>query len=201
MAVRTLYLVRHGEYDHSDLRNSRVGKGLVASGKAQAELTGKWLAGLGVHFTAFHSSTYRRAAETAAIIATYLPHLALHRTGGLRECLAPGLHETREGSDGQEPGPDASPQAQSRAHVEAAFSRFFRSARSEDRHELLVCHGNLIRCLLHCALGIEPWGTMPLGTHNCGVTRVRIDPQGQMMLLTYNEIGHLPIELWTEPGG
>jgi len=200
MAVRTLYLVRHGEYDHSDLRNPRVGKGLVACGRRQVELTGEWLARLGVNFTALHSSTYRRAAETAVIIATYLPHLALHRTRGLRECLAPGFHEAREGCDSGDLAPDASPQAQSRAHVEAAFSRFFRSARGEDRHEVLVCHGNLIRCLLHRALEIEPWGAMPLGTHNCGVTRVRIGPQGSVTLLTYNEIGHLPMELWTEPG-
>jgi hypothetical protein len=38
--VRTLYLIRHGEYDHADDRDPDVGKALVPLGVAQARILG-----------------------------------------------------------------------------------------------------------------------------------------------------------------
>ncbi|MEJ2582932.1 MAG: hypothetical protein P8127_15065, partial [Acidobacteriota bacterium] len=38
--IRTVYLIRHGEYDHDDERDPEVGKGLVPLGVAQARIIG-----------------------------------------------------------------------------------------------------------------------------------------------------------------
>lgn len=49
--VRTVYLIRHGEYDSLDERDADVGKGLVPLGVAQARLVAARLRGMPVDFS------------------------------------------------------------------------------------------------------------------------------------------------------
>ncbi len=48
--VRTIYLIRHGEYDIEDESDPSVGKSLVPLGVAQARLVGARLRGMPVRF-------------------------------------------------------------------------------------------------------------------------------------------------------
>ena len=100
MAVRTLYIVRHGEYDHRDPRRADKGKGLVEIGVRQSELTADRLADAGVEFTRCFCSHLVRARETAEVILRRFPGVPVQHTEALLECAAPQLlrvHTARGG--------------------------------------------------------------------------------------------------------
>jgi serine/threonine-protein phosphatase PGAM5 len=86
---RTLYLVRHGEYDHADPRPEDVGRGLVPIGIAQARLLGARLQATGVVFDSFDASPLTRARETAEVLRDDLPGTALRIVPELAECTPP----------------------------------------------------------------------------------------------------------------
>lgn len=67
-----LVLIRHGEAEN--IRSSDAERALTAMGQQQAEKTGQWLAGIIAPATPVRLlvSPYRRARETAAIIAAVL---------------------------------------------------------------------------------------------------------------------------------
>ena len=92
-AVRTLYLIRHGEYDHDDTRDPDIGKGLVPLGVTQAELIAARLAAMPVTMTSLHSSSMTRARETAQIVGHLFPNLTLQSSRDLRECTPPTHRE------------------------------------------------------------------------------------------------------------
>ena len=73
--TRFLYLVRHGEAVPHD-------GPLSEAGERQARLTGKRLKD--VPFSAIHHGPLPRAAQTAALIAAYLPEAELRRATALR---------------------------------------------------------------------------------------------------------------------
>jgi broad specificity phosphatase PhoE len=80
---------------------------------------------------------------------------------------------------------------------EHIYARCERVAHGEGTHEVVVCHGNLIRYLVARVLGADPlvWGAML--TSNGGITRVFAGAAGELILLSFNETGHLPPELQT----
>jgi len=59
------------------------------------------------------------------------------------------------------------------------------TALGHDSHEVLVCHGIILRCFVCCALAInvDTWGK--LNIDHCGISAMR-------RLLTHNETGCLP---------
>ncbi len=59
--VRTLYLIRHGQYDHDDDRDPDIGKALIPLGIAQSKLVANRLKSLPVKMSALISSTMTRA--------------------------------------------------------------------------------------------------------------------------------------------
>ncbi len=90
--------------------------------------------------------------------------------------------------------------------LDAAYAERFKSAADHERHDLLVCHGNVIRYLVCRALGVEPhaWVNFyPLA--HCSLTTIIIAPKGILeareagitltTLYSFNAIGHLPPEL------
>ena len=87
--VRTVYLIRHGEYDHDDERDPDIGRGLVPLGVAQARILGSRLRALPVEMTSLHSSTMTRARETALVIGEEFPDLELETSRLLSECTPP----------------------------------------------------------------------------------------------------------------
>ena len=138
-----------------------------------------------------HYSTMRRAAETAALIAQRQPETRAHPTPDLWEIPAVSVpahfaHWFARFTPAQiEAG---------RAQAERAYQRFFKPARGQDRHSLIVCHGNVIRYFLSRAfeLGAETW--LHFDTYNAGLTQVVIERDGRLRLVTFNDAGHLPAQ-------
>lgn len=193
--ARTLYLIRHGLYDEADPRDEAVGRGLVEAGRTQARLTGARLAALGVPFDTLWTSPLTRARETAAIIARSLPGLTPHLASELAECTPTTWRQdiaaTLEAGEAEE----------CLAQLEHAFARFFVPSPAGDRHELLVCHGNVIRWLWCRSLGTEPAAWLGMAIANCSLTVIQIKPDGACKLYVFGDAAHLPIELQTFPGG
>ncbi len=194
-APRTLYLIRHGEYDHDDSRDEDVGRGLVPLGCDQARLIGERLRDLPVDFSSLQSSTMTRARETADIVAEYLPGLDVARHRDIRECTPPTWREDimadLEEGDGE---PCA-------ALLESAFARLFRPAAGEEAHDVVVCHGNVIRWFVCRALDVEPMAWLGMSIANCSLTVIRIDENGRIKLVSFGDVGHLPPAMTTFPGG
>lgn len=189
--VRTVYLIRHGEYDHEDERDPDVGRGLVPLGVAQARLVGSRLRALPVEMTSLHSSTMTRARETALVIGEEFPDLELETSRLLRECTP----TTRREDVMAEENP-ADVQACTK-QLEEAFPIYLSPSPDGDRHDIIVCHGNVIRYFVTRVLGVdtEAWLGMSIG--NCSLTVVTINADGSMKLLSYSDVGHLPPNLTT----
>ena len=193
MATRTIYLVRHAQYDSKNDHNDKLGGGLTPIGVEQAKLTAQRFRSLPI--SAIHCSTLRRAAQTAEIIAREFPDIPLQRSRGLWECspCIPPIPVYTE-YFAQVPAEDI---AQGRKQAEKAFDRYFKRARGKDKHEIVVSHGNLIRYFVCRALQVQPeaWGNMDLC--NCGISEVLIKHDGWMVLISHNDVGHLPNHLIT----
>jgi serine/threonine-protein phosphatase PGAM5 len=193
MATRTIYLVRHGLHESGSSRNDELGGSLTPVGVEQAKLTAQRLRSLPI--SAIHCSTLRRAAETAEIIAREFPDIPLNRSQGLWECYPciPPIPVYIE-SFAQVPAEEI---GQGREHAEKAFDRYFKCARGKDKHEILVSHGNLIRYFVCRVLQNQPeaWGSMDMC--NCGISKVLIKSDGWMILVSHNDVGHLPKHLIT----
>lgn len=188
--ARTLYLIRHGDYDHQDERDPEVGKALVPLGVAQARLVGARLRGLPVTWSALHASPMTRARETARVIAQDLG-LEVEISRLLRECTPP----TRRADVMADETPEDL--AACRQQIDDAFERFFVPASGEERHELVVGHGNVIRSFVTRALGVdsEAWLGMSIG--NCSLTVIRVGADGAMKVLSFGDVGHIPPNLQT----
>lgn len=191
LATRTLYLVRHGAYDSEDPRDPAVGKALVPLGVAQSRLAAGRLAALPVTMTSLVSSTFTRARETAYVIHESFPSLSVEATPLLSECTP---HTRRvDVMQGLEAGEAESCEAQ----LERAFATFFQPARGAERHDILVCHGNVIRYLVMRALDVAPDAWLGMSVANCSLTVVRIGTDGAIKVLAVGDIGHVPPNLQT----
>ena len=189
MATRTIYLVRHGYYDLQSTH--RLEGSLTPIGVEQAQLTARRLSSLPIN--TIHCSTLRRAAETAEIIAQKFPGVPLHKSKGLKECVPcvpPNYAEYYAGYPTQN-------LAWGKNQAEKAFDKYFKRTRGQDKHEIIVAHGNLIRYFICRVLQVEPeaWGNMDLC--NCGLCTVLINPDGRMILVSHNDVSHLPDHLVT----
>lgn len=191
MATRTIYLVRHGLHDSKNSHHDKLGGGLTPVGVEQAKLTAQRLSSLPI--SAIYCSTLRRAVETAEIIAREFPDIPLQRSRLLGECM-PCIPRNFAELFVDIP---AEKIAQDRERAGRAFERHFKHARGKDKHEIVVCHGNLIRYFV-CRvlqLGLEAWVDMDMS--NCGISTVLIGSNGRMVLVSHNDVGHLPHHLIT----
>jgi len=195
MASRLVYLVRHGQYrrlspDEPESESTaeeaiRVDGGLTPLGIEQAQLTAQRFKSYPI--SAIYCSSLPRAVQTAEIIAEGCPGIPLRKTRILWECIPcvpPSISEYFAGVSSEDV-------ARGREQAEEAYGRYFKRARGEDKHEIVVCHGNLMRYFVSRALGVEPetWGNM--GIVNCGISLVSITPRWTMVMC-HNDSGHLP---------
>ncbi len=191
MAVRVIYLLRHGQEDREN-RPDELGGSLTAVGIAQAQATAEHL-----RYTAFdvvYVSTLRRAQETADLIVSHHPTVPVEKTADLVESVpsipAMLLDVVKDLSSKQI--------AAEQQRIAAAFSRFFVPAPGEDDvQDLIICHGNLIRYFV-CrvlAASLDMWVNLEIA--NCGISRVEVRPNGRMVLVAHNEHHHIPPKYYT----
>jgi serine/threonine-protein phosphatase PGAM5 len=74
-----------------------------------------------------------------------------------------------------------------------AWDRYTRPSPAATRHDLLICHGNVIRWFVCRALGVDTrqWTRMEIG--NTSITVIEIQPNGATQLLLYNDTSHVPL--------
>ncbi len=198
MGTRYLYLVRHGNYNSFD-KEDPLGGNLTLMGRDQAFYVRKYFERIPV--TAIHASSMRRAIETAEIIQEGHPHIEIHPTRMLWECIP--VVPNRLADQFYDRFPHLTPErlAQQRSYADRAFAAFFQPPSSDDpleTHDLLVCHGNLIRYLVCLGLGVDTGAWANMLINQCSVTRFAIDHEDGILMQSYNESAHMPEELWVD---
>lgn len=182
MAIRKIYLIRHGEYDWQDKESTD----LTDIGVRQAELTAQRIAQLSV--SRIYSSDLPRAVQTAEIIRNALGDVPYVKDPGLRECYLEGLSSRKVPFELIKAG---------ERQADAAFTKYFRPVYDADDVEIVVSHGNLIRYLISRVLGRPRESSIRMRTLNCGISEVQVEKDGQIWVMSYNDVGHLPPNLVT----
>jgi serine/threonine-protein phosphatase PGAM5 len=191
--VHTLYLVRHGTYVPDPKASPEPGPGLTPLGLAQARLAGARLAGMPVRFTAITSSTLTRAQQTAVEIRAALPEVPGSASSLLSECTPPS----------NAPAADAAAtaaQVACKQRFDMAFEKLAVPATGADRHDVLVCHGNVIRYFVSRALGIDTRLFANFAVANASLTILRVRRDGTMQVMAVGDAGHIPPNLQSYGG-
>lgn len=188
---RTIIFIRHGQY-------SSEPEELTKLGCKQAQLTAKALASL--HPSKIHCSTMPRAMETASIIGQHMG-LKFKAQDMFREGFLPGTVSfnklVSENLSTKEKKSFFAKAKAARETADLAFESLFKPPQRGQNVELVVAHGNVIRHWVCKALDIpsERWTKMDVA--HTGLTTIRISKSGNIMLLGFADVGHLPLKLRT----
>lgn len=194
--TRTIYLIRHGEYNIDDERDAFVGKELTPLGIAQARLLSTRLKSTSVEFNSLISSTMTRAIQTAMVINLEFPELGLIQDSLIYECTPPTWRKDVMADESE------SELIKCKENIEQAFSKYFvPSPDANDRHDLIVCHGNVIRYLVTKILNVDTMSWLQMRITNCSLTIIRVNPDGKLKLDTFSDYGHIPENMRTFTGG
>lgn len=213
MAERHLYLVRHGQREPGAGPDT-FGPALTSLGRQQAGLTARRLSALAIDV--IHTSSFRRATQTAQVIAGQFPNVSIHPSRLLWECI-PALPEfaiewyknrpEREGVSlplRMLPWIGLWEEDTEWQEIEAGFEqanqawqKYFIPVKGQDRHEIIVCHGNLLRYFVARALQVPPEAWIHTDIYNSAISEVVIRGDGELLLLSHNDHGHLPPEMRT----
>ena len=134
-----------------------------------------------------------RAVQTGQIVAGVLK-MPLDQDSLLNECTPPSSRPDIMAT--LRPGEADSSQAQ----LDRAWFQYFDVSPNGDAHDVLVCHGNVIRWFVCRALGedTKQWGSMEIG--NCSITIITIKPDGTARLVIYDDVSHIPVAKQTWAG-
>jgi serine/threonine-protein phosphatase PGAM5 len=88
-------------------------------------------------------------------------------------------------------------QAACARQLDKLFAEHFRPASGQPRHELLVCHGNVIRYLITKALGVDSKAWLELSVGHSSLTTIRVEADGSYRVIAAGDVGHLPANLLT----
>ena len=185
---RTIYLIRHGQYNLSTGHlNNR--------GHEQAKLTAQRLKAMDKPFGNIYYSTHDRTRETAKHIAEAFPGIPLISDDMLREggpvAPSPPLsfwHPPER--DYFVDGP----------RLESTFRKYFYRADKSQQYQsfdIIVAHANIIRFMVLRALQVEPSAWMRIGISHASVTSVTVNPDSFVLLSKLGEAGHLPVDMVT----
>jgi broad specificity phosphatase PhoE len=190
---RYLYLVRHGE--QRDAEHGLPDGPLSARGVRQARAIAERLGG--VPFDAAWTSPLQRAQETARIMTERMPAVEPEPTALLMDCIPSGpgvdMPHAFESFFG---GVTAEEIEAGEAQMADALAEWMAPSR-EDRHELLITHNFVIGAFVREAFGAASWRWLGIAQANCGLTIIRVRSAKPPVLVTHNDLGHLPPELRT----
>lgn len=190
---RYLYLVRHGE--QVDAEHGLPDGPLSARGKRQAQLIAERLSG--VPLTSAHSSPLQRARETSDAMISRMPSLVVEPSALLMDCVPSGPQPDMPGAFEPFFGGVSEEEIQAgEAQMEDAVAEWL-SPKPEDSHELLVTHNFVIAWLVRQVFEASKWRWMGIHQANCGLTIIRVRTAKPAVLVTHNDLGHLPAELRT----
>lgn len=188
-----LYLVRHGE--QQDAEHGLPDGPLSPKGQRQARAITDRLGG--VPFSRAWHSPLERAAQTAAIMTERMPALTSTPSSLLMDCIPSG--PTPDMPHAFEPffGSVTPEQIEAgEAQMADAVAEFLAPA-MEDRHDLLITHNFVIAWFVREVFGAPSWRWLGLNQANCGLTIIRVRSAKPPVLVTHNDLGHLPAELRT----
>ena len=191
MGRRILHLIRHGDYLEGDTADG-LGNSLSDRGQQQAEKLAEFYEEYRVE--AIHSSPAPRALETARIIAKRHPGLALQRHRLLLECVPSVPPNVTPWGEPDELSPRAV--SNCREQLDRQFDRSFTATRAQEKHEIMVCHGNVIRYFVTRALGVDVHSWVSMRCSQASVTRVVVS-RGvpRFVVESLNDLSHLPDNL------
>jgi serine/threonine-protein phosphatase PGAM5 len=193
--IHYVYLVRHGIYDRDTTSDEVRGNGLNALGHEQARLIGARLAALPVRPASLVTSPLRRARETAEDMGTVMK-MTPARDSLIEECTP-----TTERADYLARYTPAEI-ARCDSNLAAAWRRYMTATPDADRHDVLVCHGNVIRWFVARVLmgDSRRWHLMEIA--NASLTILAVRPDGTSRLVSFSDVGHLPVarQTWTGKG-
>lgn len=193
-AARIIVLVRHGNYLPDANADPALGPHLSALGVEQSKLAGPRLARLG-HFDALYVSPLQRARDTAAEMQKNFPGQSFTVLPDLEECTPPTRVERIMASEEQ------ADLETCRAQLDRVFAAHFVPAEGQARQELYVCHGNVIRYLVTRAMGVDPTAWLSMSVGHTSITRIRVEPDGRMQVLSVGDVGHIPVDIQTGASG
>jgi len=188
-----LYLVRHGE--QQDAEHGLPDGPLSGRGQRQARLIADRLSG--VPFTGAWHSPLQRAEETVRIIAERLPGLDPEPSALLFDCIPSGPTPDMPRAFDQFFGSVTPEQIEAgEAQMADAVSEWLAPS-MDDRHDLLITHNFVIAWFVREVFGAPSWRWLGLNQANCGLTIIRVRSAKPPVLVTHNDLGHLPVELRT----
>jgi serine/threonine-protein phosphatase PGAM5 len=82
------------------------------------------------------------------------------------------------------------------AQMADAVAEWLSPAR-EERHDLLITHNFVIAWFVREVFDAPAWRWMGVNQANCGLTIIRVRSAKPPVLVTHNDLGHLPPELRT----
>lgn len=185
--TRHLYLIRHGQYavEEKDDKNRILSK----LGREQANFTGLRLKDLNHPYSVIINSTLTRAIETSDIICESFQETPRKSNDMLCEGSPippePPLGGWRPNAAFYKDG----------ARIEAAFRNFFYRAsykQTEDSHEIIVCHANVIRYFVCRALQLPPEAWLRMSLAHGSITWIAIRPNGNVTVRCVGDMGHIP---------
>lgn len=190
---RYVYLVRHGE--QLDAEHGLPDGPLSGRGQRQARAIAERLSG--VPFTSVSTSPLQRAVETAKFMTEFMPSIEPEPSALLMDCIPSG------------PTPDMPPVFESyfggiteeeiaagEAQMTDATAEWLSPSRDE-RHDLLITHNFVIAWFVREVFGAPAWRWIGVNQANCGLTIIRVRSGKPAVLVTHNDLGHLPAELRT----
>lgn len=192
--MRYVYMIRHGMYDRVDSLDDRTANGLNALGREQARLLGERLRGLPMRPRLLVSSGLTRARETGDIVGAILG-VPCARDSMIEECAPPQPADSAATAAAREEA------AACAATLERAWERYMRPSAEGDAHDLLVCHGNVIRWFVTRALHADSKRWITMGIGNASITILAVRPDGSVRLMMFSDVGHLPVDEQTWIGG
>lgn len=190
---RHIYLVRHGE--QLDAEHGLPDGPLSPRGVRQATSIAERLSG--VPFDGAWTSPLERAQETARIMTERMPAIHPEPTALLMDCVPSGppaeLPRAFEAFFG---GVSELDIEAGEAQMADAAAEWLTPSRDE-RHELLITHNFVIGWFVRHVLDAPNWRWLGINQANCGLTVIHTRPAKPPVLLTHNDLGHLPPELRT----